>query len=27
MMPAGLAKTLTVTEFNDLISYLVSMKE
>ena len=27
MMPAGLAKTLTVTEFSDLISYLVSMKE
>lgn len=27
MMPAGLASTLTVDEFNHLISYLVSMKE
>jgi putative heme-binding domain-containing protein len=27
MMPAGLALTLTVDEFNHLIAYLVSMKE
>ncbi|MEO1830943.1 MAG: hypothetical protein ABGZ08_00315, partial [Akkermansiaceae bacterium] len=27
MMPVGLASTLTVDEFNHLISYLVSMKE
>ncbi|MDG2398983.1 MAG: c-type cytochrome [Akkermansiaceae bacterium] len=27
MMPAGLASTLTVEEFNHLISYLISMKE
>ena len=27
MMPAGLAATLTLQEFNDLIAYLVSLKE
>ena len=27
MMPAGLASTLTLKEFNDLIAFLTSMKE